>query len=253
MMEREKADRETMDRDRIMTEASEEAAAARAAMASKEGMRTETEADRERMRRAALVGAGAGAAATRTSPEAGERTTRQGAAIGTEPVRPVVTERPATGAVVPPTTTTPTTRITPVPTPTPPTRTTTTTTTTPPMGPMAVDERARRHAEDPSVHPDWETQPQINAPQDVGIPTAEGQADAARIREGRRRSDEAEEPRLDRRGGDIETPMASGARTSRTTRDDRSVTEKIKDTAVGAKEDTKAKMRDVKEDVDRKI
>ena len=295
MMEREKAGREQMDRERIMTTATTEAAAARAALASKETTLAEFEAERERMKAGAgeemapagtqgqhwsgepwaknpkvggketaeaeaeaargrmmtgpavagaaamtpaeieaererrmktgaVVGGAAlaaGAAAKRISPEAGERTTRQGAAIDTE--------RPVTGTVAPPTT------------------------TTPPRDTRTVDERTRRHAEDPSVHPDWETQPQINAPMDVGIPTAEGQADAARIRAGRRRSDEAEEPRLDRRGGDIETPLASGARVTKTTRDDRGTLEKMKDTAVGAKEDTKAKMRDIKEDVNRKI
>ena len=147
--------------------------------------------------------------AMRTEPAAGERTTRAGAAIGTEPVRPVVTERPATGVVVPPGTTTAT-----------------------PMTPYGtVDERARRHAEDPSVHPDWETQPQINADRDVGVPTPEGQADAARIRAGRRRSDEAKEPRLERRGDEVSVPVASSANV----------------------ETVKKKVRDVDEDVDRRI
>lgn len=136
----------------------------------------------------------------RTEPVSGERTTRQGAAIGTE--------------------------------------------TTTPVGPYGTaDERAVRHARDPSIHEDWETQPQINAPRDVGIPTSEGQADAARIRAGERRSDVAEEPRIDRRGGDVDVPLASGARRSTTdTLDDRSLTEKARD-----------KARDVKNDVDRTI
>jgi|GEM_PF-1406621 hypothetical protein len=87
------------------------------------------------------------------------------------------------------------------------------------MTPRMAEERARIHASDRTVHPDWETQPQINAPQDVGIPTAEGQADAARIRAGRRRSDVAEEPRLDRRGGDIEVPAASRANVEKVKRE----------------------------------
>jgi hypothetical protein len=41
------------------------------------------------------------------------------------------------------------------------------------------------------------------------VPTPEGQADAARIRAGRRRSDEAEEPRLERRGDEVTVPAAS--------------------------------------------
>ena len=87
------------------------------------------------------------------------------------------------------------------------------------MTPRMAEERARTHASDRTVHPDWETQPQINAPQDVGIPTAEGQADAARIRAGGRRSDVAEEPRLDRRGGDIEVPAASRANVEKVKRE----------------------------------
>ncbi len=215
MLEREKVGREQMDRERIMSTATTEAAAARAALASKEGASVHSPTDDRLRTGAAATGAvlvGVGAAATRITPEAGERTTRQGAAIDTE--------RPVTGTVAPATTTTPTTRITPVPT------------TTTPLKPYGtVDERARRHAEDQSVHPDWETQPQINAPRDVGIPTAERLADAARIRAGRRRSDEAEEPRIDRRGGDYEIPAASGARTG----------------------PMREKARDIKEDVDRKI
>lgn len=188
----------------------------------------ETEAERERRMKtgAAMTGAAvaAGAAASRTSPEAAERTTRAGAAIETPPTRPVVTERPVTGTVVPPGTE----RVTPMK----------------PYG--TVDERARMHAEDPSVHPDWETQPQINAPMDVGIPTAEGQADAARIRAGRRRSDESKEPRLERRGDEISTPAASSARAG-------GVTGAVKETARDVKEKAKGTARDVKEDVDRKI
>ncbi len=154
---------------------------------------------------------------SRTDPAAGERTTRQGAAIDTEPVRPVVGERPVTGTVVPPGVG-----------------------TTPPLAPHGtVDEVARRHARDESVHPDWERQPQINAPQDVGVPTAEGQADAARIRAGERRSDVAEEPRLERRGDEVSTPLASSARRDT---DDRGVVEK-----------TTEKARDVKEEIDRSI
>ena len=192
----------------------------------------------------------AGAAATRTEPAAGERTIRQGAAVDVPPSTTMQTTRITPS---PSTTTTKetTTRVTPAPTVVPVTRVPPETTT--PITPV-MSERDRMHAEDPSVHPDWETQPQINAPRDVGIPTAEGQADAARIRAGQRRSDVAEEPRLDRRGGDIDVPLASGARRTGTeTRDDRSVTEKIKDTAVGTKEKTKETARDVKEGVDRKI
>ncbi len=251
----------------IMSLATEEAAAARTAKAAKEPTeehkktgaamvgaaaagtavkevretrtttetRLESEADRERARAAATGAAlGAGAAASRAEPAAAERTTRAGAAIDTDTTHHVVTERPVTGTVVPPgvTTTTPLT----------------------PYG--AVDERTRRHAEDPSVHPDWETQPQINAPRDVGIPTAEGQADAARIRAGRRRSDEAKEPRIERRGDDIDVPAASGARvdTDRgvigATKDvARDITDATKETARGVTDATKKAARDV----DRKI
>lgn len=268
-------DQESMDRERIMTEATPEAAAARAAMASKEttmtpseaerermktgaaatgaalgagaaATRTETEAERERRMKtgAAMTGAvvAAGAAALRTSPEADERTTRTGAALGTKPVTPVVTERPVTGTVISPGTE----RATPMK----------------PYG--TVDERSRIHAEDPSVHPDWETQPQINAPRDVGIPTAEGQADATRIRAGQRRSDVAEEPRVDRRGGEYEVPAASAARGAtvsgamkETARDIKEtgheVKESAKETGRDIKESAKETTKDVKRDVDRKI
>jgi hypothetical protein len=124
-------------------------------------------------------------------------------------------------------------------------------TTTGAMPAGTVDERSRTHVEDPSMHPDWEKQPQINAPQDVGIPTAEGQADAARLRAGQRRSDVAQEPRIDRRGGEYDVPAASSARSG--TSDDRSMTQKARDEAYKAKEKTKETARDVKEDVDRKI
>jgi hypothetical protein len=117
--------------------------------------------------------------AMRNEPAAAERTTRAGAAFGTE----------RAGIVMPPVITT----------------------RTPLRSSETVTETAVRHARDESVHPDWERQSQINAPQDVGVPTPEGQADAARIREGRRRSDEAEEPRLERRGDEVSTPMASRA------------------------------------------
>jgi hypothetical protein len=246
-----------LEREEIMSTATPEAEAARKAMLAKEttttkeamrtepmigaaATRTETEAERERRMRtgAAMTGAAmaTGAAASRSSPEAGERTTRQGAAIGTEPTR-ITPERPVTGTVVPPGTE----RVTPMK----------------PYG--TLDERARMHAEDPSVHPDWETQPQINAPQDVGIPTAEGQADAARLRAGGRRSDTAKEPRVDRRGGEYDVPLASGARTPTDTTtkpmgtDNRTMTEKAKDEAHKVKEETKMKATEVKEDVDRKI
>ena len=109
-----------------------------------------------------------------------------------------------------------------------------------------VDERARMHAEDPSVHPDWETQPQINAPRDVGIQTPEGQADAARIRAGRRRSDEAREPRLERRGEDVSVPAASSARAG-------GVTGAVKETASDVEKKTKETVSEVKKDVERKI
>lgn len=113
--------------------------------------------------------------ALRTEPEAGERTTRQGAAVDTgTTAHHAAEDRPVTGTVLP--------------------QGVTTTTPLKPYG--IVDESTRRHARDESVHPDWEKQPQINAPQDVGVPTPEGQADATRTRAGRRRSDEAEEPRL---------------------------------------------------------
>ena len=150
--------------------------------------------------------------AMRTEPAAGERTTRQGAAVDTgTTAHHVAEDRPATGTVLP--------------------QGVTNTTPLKPYG--TVDESTRMHARDESVHPDWERQPQINAPQDVGVPTPEGQADAARIRAGRRRSDEAKEPRLERRGDEVSVPVASGAR--------REVKE------------TKEKARDVKEDIDRKI
>lgn len=143
--------------------------------------------------------------AMRTEPLAGERTTRAGAAIGTEPAA----KRTTAGTVVPPGTETAT-----------------------PLTPYGtVDERSRMHARDETVHPDWERQPQINAPQDVGVPTPEGQADAARIRAGRRRSDEAEEPRLERRGDEVSVPAASRANV----------------------ESAKRKASDVEKDVDRKI
>ncbi|MEN6343118.1 MAG: hypothetical protein ABFC89_11240 [Methanospirillum sp.] len=229
MLDRGKADREKMDRERIMSTATLDAAAARAAMTSKETTpMKETKTTKE---------------TTSTEPVAGERTIRQGAAIGTEPTRPMPVERPMTGTVVPPGTE----RVTPMK----------------PYG--TVDERSRMHAEDPSVHADWETQPQINAPRDVGIPTSEGQADAARLRSGRRRSDVAKEPRIDRRGGEYDVPVASGARRTDTgtttterrmgteTKDDRTMTQKMRDEASKVKEVTKEKARDVKEDVDRKI
>lgn len=205
MLDREKMDREKMDREAIMSTATMEAAAMRTGMASKD-MSSKDMPGKE---------------ATRMEPMTGERMIRQGAAIGTEPTRPMPVERPMTGTVVPPGTE----RVTSMK----------------PYG--TVDERSRMHAEDPSVHPDWETQPQINAPRDVGIQTPEGQADAARIREGRRRSDEAKEPRLERRGEEVSTPLASGARVPGT------MTEKARD----IKETTKEKARDVKEEVDRKI
>ena len=111
--------------------------------------------------------------AMRTEPEAGERTTRQGAAVDTgTTAHHAAEDRPVTGTVLP--------------------QGVTTTTPLKPYG--TVDESTRMHARDESVHPDWERQPQINAPQDVGVPTTEGQADAARIQAGRRRSDEARSP-----------------------------------------------------------
>jgi hypothetical protein len=186
----------------------------------------ESETDRDRMKTGAVVAGAAlatGAAVKRTEPAAGERTTRQGAAIGTEPTK-ITPERPMTGTVVPPGTTIVT-----------------------PMKPYGtVDERTRMHAEDPSVHPDWETQPQINAPRDVGIQTPEGQADAARLRAGERRSDAAKEPRIDRRGGEYDVPAASGARAG-------GVTGAVKETARDVKEKAKETTSEVKKDVDRKI
>lgn len=87
----------------------------------------------------------------RTGPEAGERTTRQGAAVDTGPDRPVAAERPLYGT---------------------------------------ANDAARGHARDENVYPDWERQPQVNAPRDVGVPTAQGQADVARLRAGRRDTDD---------------------------------------------------------------
>ncbi len=326
MMEREKADREQMDRERIMSTATTEAAAARAALASKEMTPVESEAERMRMKPdagegmepagtqgqhwrgepwaknpkvggketaeaeaeaargrmmtgpavagaatmtpaeieaerertktgAAATGAAVatGAAATRPETEAErERRMKTGAVVGGAALAAGAAatrasheagERPVTGPAAPPTTTTPTTRIRPMPTPT---ATTTTTTTMPPRGTETVDERARRHAEDPSVHPDWETQPQINAPMDVGIPTGEGQADAARIRAGRRRSDEAKEPRMERRGDEVKPDVMSSA-------SDKGVVGTMKETARDVTEKTKDTARNVKEDIDRKI
>ena len=136
MMERKKAERERLERERIMARASTEAAVTRA----------ET---------------------TRTNPSAGERTTRQGAAVDTPPPYHVDPDRLVTGAVVPPGVTTRT-----------------------PLKPYGiVDERTRMHAEDQSVHPDWETQPQINAPRDVGVPTPQGQTTVRRIEAGERSGD----------------------------------------------------------------
>jgi len=175
---------------------------------------------------AAAMGAAAAAGAARTTPSSGERTIRQGAAVDTGVGHPGEVVTPP--MVTPPVKTTP-----PVVTPV----------RTPPMKPTAaVDQATLEHAHDESVHQDWEQFPQINAPRDVGVPTAEGQADAARIRAGERRSDEAKEPRIDRRGGDYETPAASSANR-------KGVAEAAKDTA----RDVKAKARDVKEDVDRRI
>jgi hypothetical protein len=171
---------------------------------------SESEAERERrMKTGAVVGGAAlatGAAMKRT-----------------EPTR-ITPERPMTGTVVPPGTT-----------------------ITTPLKPYGtVDERSRMHAEDPSVHPDWETQPQINAPRAVGIQTPEGQADAARIAAGRRRSNEAREPRLERRGEEVSVPPASSARAG-------GVTGAVKETARDVKEKTTETAKEVKEDVDRKI
>ena len=72
-----------------------------------------------------------------------------GTAISTKATTAV---KPLTGAVVPPGTG-----------------------TVMPLKPYGTrDERSRMHAGDQSVHPDWETQPQINAPRNVGIPTMGG-------------------------------------------------------------------------------
>ncbi len=175
MMEHEKAERERLERERIMATATTEAAVTRA----------ET---------------------TRTDPAAGERTTRQGAAVDTPPPYHVAPDRLVTGAVVPPGVM-----------------------TTKPLKPYGdVDERTRMHAEDESVHPDWETQPQINAPRDVGVPTPEGQATARRIEAGGRRSDR-----------DMEV--------------DRGPVKAVKEDVHKAKEVTKETVRDVSEDIERKI
>lgn len=91
------------------------------------------------------------AGTTRSDRAAGERTTRQGATVDTPPPHHAASDRPVTGAVVPPGVTT----------------------TTPLKPYVAVDERVRMHAEDQSVHLDWETHPQINAPRDVGAPNSE--------------------------------------------------------------------------------
>ena len=152
---------------------------------------------------------------TRTEPVAGERTIRQGAAIGTEPTRPM----PMTGTVVPPGTE----RVTPLA----------------PYGTM--DERSRMHAEDPSVHPDWKTEPQINAPRDVGIPTPEGQADLQKAEADRMRR----ETERDRK--------AAERRTERDMRTNRGPVQAVKEDLSKATEATKEKARNVKEDVDRKI
>ncbi len=185
-------------------------------------------ADHDRTMAASTMTAAAGTPGNtaRTSPAAGERTTRQGAAVDTGVGHPG--ESMAT-----PTVTLPLTTATPGVAPV---------RTTPMSQTPAVDPAGIAHAHDETVHQDWERFPAINAPRDVGIPTAEGQADAARLRAGDRRSDEAKEPRIDRRGGDYEVPAASGANRE-------GVTEAVKDTA----RDAKAKARDLKEDVDRKI
>lgn len=178
-------DREKMDRERIMTTATMDAAAARTAMASKEKARVE--------------------------PAAGERTTRQDASIGTEPTRPVVTERPVTGTVVPPGVE-----------------------TTTPLKPYGtIDDSTRKHARDQSVHQDWERFPQINAPEDVGVPTPEGQADRAKA--------------------EVDRARTAERRTERKKEVDRGPLQTLKDDAEKAKEAAKEKARDVREDVDRKI
>ncbi len=188
---------------------------------------TESEADRDRMKTGAVVAGAAlatgAAVASRSSPEAGERTTKAGAAPKTE-LTPVAPERLVPGVVIP-----------------------LETATTKPLKPYGtVDERARMHAEDPSVHPDWETQPQINAPRDVGIQTPEGQADAARIAAGRRRSNEAREPRHERRGEDVSVPPASSAKAG-------GVTGAVKETARDVQVKTTETAKEVKKDVERKI
>lgn len=203
MLDREKADREKMDREKIMSTATMDAAAMRTGMTSKD-MPMKDMPSKEM---------------TRTEPVAGERTIRQGAAIGTEPTRPIPVERPMTGTVVPPGTE----RVTPLA----------------PYGTM--DERSRMHVEDPSVHPDWKTEPQINAPRDVGIPTPEGQADLHKAEADRMRR----ETERDRK--------AAERRTERDMRTNRGPVQAVKEDLSEAKEATKEKARNVKEDVDRKI
>ena len=183
MMEREMAGREQMDRERIMSTATLEAARARAALASTERASSHPPTD-DRLRTG---------------------------------------EQPATGEGVPLTTTEPVTRTSPV-----------MTTTTPPLGARTVDERTRKHAGDQSVHPDWQTQPQINAPRDVGIPTAGGQAYAARVRAARRRSDE------------VSVPPARGA-------SDRDVVGSVKEGARDAEVKARKTTRTVREEIDRSI
>jgi gas vesicle protein len=155
----------------------------------------------------------------RTSPTAAERTTRAGAAISTEPAAPLTTEKPVTG-----------TRVSPG------------ITTAKPLTPYGtVNESTVRHARDETVHEDWERFPQINAPENVGIPTPEGQDDARRIAEGRRRSNEDREPRLDRRGNEISAPAASRANLKT-----------MRDEAKKTGEEIKDKARDTRDAADRK-
>jgi hypothetical protein len=114
-----------------------------------------------------------------------------------------------------------------------------------------LDGRSRMHAGDQGVHPDWETQPQINAPRDVGIPTTGGQSDAARLSAGRRRSDDSKDAPLDRRGGEFETPMSSGARQG--LNDERGTIQKVKDDRVASRDVNREKPSEGKEELDHTI
>jgi hypothetical protein len=103
----------------------------------------------------------------------------------------------------------------------------------------------------PSCDTDYGTRPvsELTPP-----PVVQDKADLAAVRMMSR--DKEERERLERQriaATGITTAAASQAGKTRTGTDDRSMTQKVKDEAYGAKEKTKETARDVKEDVDRRI